>query len=1043
MKYDIFGNLTGITANGVRILTNTFDNRKRLVTSQNAQGLASSRTRHYTYDVFDRVTEIRYTNPAGTQLHLTTIAYSDIRNAQGDSRITTTIHGDTNAPNIATFVQYDRFGRRTQEGVTGGQIFTFTHDLAGRVITETSLGVNNTFTHNIFGVTSVRNIGGNTSRNHFDAMGRLVRSSDFMSNYTHFYYDALGRLIQRRVPFERIGNTTHYAVNRYFFDRGGNLIRTAVQTNVPGQAATWAETVNTFTHNRLMTARIGGTGTGGITTTYIYNLAGNILTQRVGSATTTFDYDTRGRLTRTTDAMGQSETFGYDANSNLLTKTDRNGIVFWNTFDGLGRLVQQDAGGIRRTYTFTATGAIRTASNGNHTITKRYDAQGRLIRQEETGGIIKTFAYNAANNRTRSRIYVNNQRHIYNTYTYTAAQQFHTMRANGVLQVTETYNDNGLLTRSALGNGVRTDYTRNLAGLPTVVSNMNGNTVLSRFTYTHHLDGNVQQRVELMNGATRTITYTYDTARRLTREESTVGGGVGAFARQYTFDNRGNRTRMTVTGTEVYTVNYTYDLNNRLLTEVRTGAGAVSRTFTYDRNGNTLTQTPGKVTGGAGRYLERLSYNALNQKTGFSITGGWQVWNITYRADGLRHLMSPGNVSTTYVWNGSQIIMHLNSSGGVTNRFYRIPNGRLIRGTRHGWYLYNARGDVIQRTNDSRAVLHTYRYTAFGVEVGVQRSDNAFRFGGEHWCLNSGLYYLRNRMFEPRTGRFTQPDPFWGVHNMQDSPLAMLQSANLYLYGVHNPVKWNDPDGLFVVPAIITGVVAIATTAATSTRARTRGRSPSRNRGTVNTFNEGLRLGVIGHFADIGRLMNPRTAASAVTDIIGNAIDNPIATIDSMLMQFRPPHSRALLHRANMNMLLQTQGEFAAGMYAGRMLGQSATQLISLAAGGAGKKLSGAASATQVPLTRTALHKDLAGRGFVRRPPSQGGYVVYRHSSGARVTIKPSGEVIPTRRVRVNPGDTSPTPQMRNMRVFYDGSPVPGGRHSTGHFVEPWWSWRR
>ena len=32
---------------------------------------------------------------------------------------------------------------------------------------------------------------------------------------------------------------------------------------------------------------------------------------------------------------------------------------------------------------------------------------------------------------------------------------------------------------------------------------------------------------------------------------------------------------------------------------------------------------------------------------------------------------------------------------------------------------------------------------------------------------------------------------------MQDSPLAILQSANLYLYVMHNPVKWLDPWGLF------------------------------------------------------------------------------------------------------------------------------------------------------------------------------------------------------------------------------------------------------
>ncbi|MCL2405328.1 MAG: hypothetical protein FWC92_07255 [Defluviitaleaceae bacterium] len=41
---------------------------------------------------------------------------------------------------------------------------------------------------------------------------------------------------------------------------------------------------------------------------------------------------------------------------------------------------------------------------------------------------------------------------------------------------------------------------------------------------------------EVMGGTTRTTTYTYDTARRLTREVDTGGGTT---TRDYTFDTRG------------------------------------------------------------------------------------------------------------------------------------------------------------------------------------------------------------------------------------------------------------------------------------------------------------------------------------------------------------------------------------------------------------------------------------------------------------------------------------------------------------------------
>jgi len=78
--------------------------------------------------------------------------------------------------------------------------------------------------------------------------------------------------------------------------------------------------------------------------------------------------------------------------------------------------------------------------------------------------------------------------------------------------------------------------------------------------------------------------------------------------RAYEFDNRGNRTAMRVTGTTAYSVLYTFDLNNRMLTSTQTASNSSVETsrYTYDRNGNKLTRTTGSV-------VERNTYNAFNQ----------------------------------------------------------------------------------------------------------------------------------------------------------------------------------------------------------------------------------------------------------------------------------------------------------------------------------------------------------------------------------------------------------------------------------------------
>ena len=524
-QYSGLGKLVSVTVGGVEILRNIYDTRMRISETRNAQRINSSQRTVFTYDVFHRVTQRRSLSPTGVELSRESTAFSDVFDAEGNRRITTTVTGTGsttgNAPTIQTFVQYDRFGRRTQEGTTGGRITTFTHDLAGRVVTEQSLGVNNTFTYNVHGVTSVRNILGHTSQNAYDMMGRIVSSTDFMGNTQRFTYDNLSRLITHRVPFERSGNTAHYSEVRYFYDNNSNIIRQSSLVNVPGQAQVWATTENTFRHNQLITSTTGGAE--GIRTTYIYDLAGNVLTKTIGGATTSFVYNNRGQLTSTTDALGQTETFAYDANGHLITHVDRNGTTFQMTYDNLGRMIRREAlqNGVVatfRSYSFHPTGALRTVDVGSHVMTYYYDAQGRVIRQTETGGVVKTFAYNTANNLTQSRVYINNVLQSNDEYTFDAAQRVQTVRANGELIATYTYNANNQRISTVSSNNLTTTYTHNLSGLVTNVINRHGSTTLSSFDYLYYLDGNTRQITEYLEGVNRTITYTYDLARRLVRE---------------------------------------------------------------------------------------------------------------------------------------------------------------------------------------------------------------------------------------------------------------------------------------------------------------------------------------------------------------------------------------------------------------------------------------------------------------------------------------------------------------------------------------------
>ena len=224
---------------------------------------------------------------------------------------------------------------------------------------------------------------------------------------------------------------------------------------------------------------------------------------------------------------------------------------------------------------------------------------------------------------------------------------------------------------------------------------------------------------------------------------------------------------------------------------------------------------------------ETRTYNAFNQLIRFENDD--TIATYTYRTDGLRHSKVVNGATTTHVWNRGHIVLERNAAGGVVQRYYRSLNGRLIRSYHHGFYLYNVRGDVKQRTNAQGVIIATYRYSAFGVQLNLAvSSTNRFRFAGEYWDAHRGEYYLRARSFNPRLGRFTQPDPHWGLHNMifGDSPRimndrhdpfgrhlaivapnvwAITQAGNLFVYTMHNPVFFNDSSGLFATPANIIG----------------------------------------------------------------------------------------------------------------------------------------------------------------------------------------------------------------------------------------------
>jgi len=110
------------------------------------------------------------------------------------------------------------------------------------------------------------------------------------------------------------------------------------------------------------------------------------------------------------------------------------------------------------------------------------------------------------------------------------------------------------------------------------------------------------------------------------------------------------------------------------------------------------------------------------------------------------------------------------------------------------YYGYDALGSVRFTTDNntgSVAIDSQFYYDAYGrltASATVSYIAERFRYAGEEWDADLGLYYLRARYYAPEYGRFWTMDSYEGN---QSDPLSLHK----YLYAHGNPVNGTDPSG--------------------------------------------------------------------------------------------------------------------------------------------------------------------------------------------------------------------------------------------------------
>ena len=180
---------------------------------------------------------------------------------------------------------------------------------------------------------------------------------------------------------------------------------------------------------------------------------------------------------------------------------------------------------------------------------------------------------------------------------------------------------------------------------------------------------------------------------------------------------------------------------------------------------------------------------------------------------------------TRTVWDGDQLLLELRATGESTDyhtEWVAYTQGpgidaplmvRVNRGSTHDIIpLANWRGlyeaGVFPDGSTYREDLNLKKiawpaasYTAYFDYVPAPEEPEPVWLGSlmSHKRDASGQLYMRNRYYDPQSGRFTQEDP-----------IGLAGGLNLYGFGGGDPVNYTDPYGLCILPRRICNALAEA-----------------------------------------------------------------------------------------------------------------------------------------------------------------------------------------------------------------------------------------
>jgi RHS repeat-associated protein len=727
----------------------------------------------------------------------------------------------------STFYDYDSQGALTSAVLRGldnqGFLSTlysesYQYDNMGRVVSSnTSTGENLTYEYNGVGqLLKAYDTLGQSVAYEYDSLGRVLSQYDHRGYKTRYSYNTKGDLINIDLPGGVRKSFTYFGASRlgglasesisniktlYSRDQLGRVIRIAdpygstesIHYNYLGKVSLRVfEAENTTDGDNIRESL-----------KYFYNNLGFLVRiengfYQLGVYTKTRDlvtyiYDDYGHVLTETDYSGVITYYKYDKHFNVVSvsKNDGSSVTYqYNHHRGgvLSKVIYKAPGKITETvsYSYDALGRVQTQTNhrGEY-ITYSYDSTGNIKGQYQSlNDVSFEYRYDAY----QRLVYVGDNKGNREEYQYDSQGNLVYIKANEAA-VGFAYDARGQLTNKFFNNGLSASYLYTNLGLLQNASYQKNNQTLSQTVYTYDKTRKTREVVTSPAGLFPSYanSYTYDKLNRLASVDYTNKPNE-----RFEYDTFGNISKVTYPDNSGNDLLYVYD-----------------NTFDGHVGAGRLSAIKRLQNGQAGATLDTFQYDALGRVTSRS---GRQNYTLGYDARGLVSTVHQGNSlveQNTYDVLGRRTSV-LNGAG-VQQKFTYLGNnpwtqsqGSLVtkslyssldalEATSAGSNItYHFQNDLqsitgkLSGTNDE--YTHQGSYTAWGVNSAV--SQGVGYTGRE--ANTVGLYYYRNRYYDPSIGRFLQQDP-----------AGFVDGFNRYSYVKNNPVNFIDPYGLFVAPPSI------------------------------------------------------------------------------------------------------------------------------------------------------------------------------------------------------------------------------------------------